>query len=274
MLRRAQPEDEPLPAHAAALDALTDPTHPDKDRTAALTPLLTHVFQSNDNVESRFLQQYDVQGAGAIVTSIVRAVKALVKYQGQLQPQTSTTAAKQFPPGYVLEIFVVWVFETGCSSARTVQHATSKGVLVSSCCSRMCCLRCHSGCVLSAWLRARACHPSCCPISTQRSSVSCSGTAGVWGSPAHRSSSTLLTPAATASSAQASASGTCWQTLLDSCTSSWSKRSSTQGLAMCGRRLWRAPPWGVRLRPFPRMLHEGLLPLLDTTCMLVAGLRG
>lgn len=113
MLQRAQ--GQPLPAHTAALDALTDPTRHDKDRTALLTPLLTGVF----NVHLRFKQLYGVQGASGIVTAITRAKKALVKYgwHGQLQQQTNTTVggagetATQSPPGYVFEIFVVWVFE-------------------------------------------------------------------------------------------------------------------------------------------------------------------
>jgi hypothetical protein len=113
MLQRAQ--GEPLDTHDAALAALTNPRLHIKDRKALLTPLLTDVF----NVELRFKEQYGVQGAGAMVTSITRALKALVKYgwQDQLQQQTATSAgsageaATQFPPGYILQIIVIWVFE-------------------------------------------------------------------------------------------------------------------------------------------------------------------
>jgi hypothetical protein len=90
-----------------------------------LTPLLTDWLA---DVQVRFEAQYGQHGATAIATTVIRAVKAWVKWGLDEQLQTadshgsdSTTATKL--PGYIVEILVVYVFEQRLQQGSLYAHS-------------------------------------------------------------------------------------------------------------------------------------------------------
>lgn len=113
-----------------AVEALTNPNAADRDRAALLTPLMTSVFQhSTDNVNIRSQQEFSLTGAGAMVTSVIRAVKAWVQVcglEGLLLPQSSSSSVDvgvcKYPSSYIWEIFVVFVLES------RLQHCRENGL--------------------------------------------------------------------------------------------------------------------------------------------------
>ena len=90
-----------------------------------LTPLLADWLAS---VQGEFLQQYGQHAAGCMATTVIRAMKAWVRdgLADQLQPPGSSArsagskAAR--PPGFVWEVFVVYVLEQ-----RLMQHKRDAG---------------------------------------------------------------------------------------------------------------------------------------------------
>jgi hypothetical protein len=93
-----------------------------------LTPLLS---QAVKGATDRFAEEYGVRGAGNLVTTVIRAMKAWSKglaLVGALQ-QTATAiqgkTAPAHPPGYIWEIFVLYAFERRLKQCRDEGASTA-----------------------------------------------------------------------------------------------------------------------------------------------------
>lgn len=93
---------------------LTNPAVPVKEREVMLTPVLTGVVTG---IQDSIQREFGLQGAGSLVTTVVRALKAWAPYRPAEPAAGAATAAAagvagqqvQGPPGCVWEIVVIYV---------------------------------------------------------------------------------------------------------------------------------------------------------------------
>jgi len=122
---------------------------PDKAREVMLTPLLTKVVKG---VQVSMQRDYGLQEAGGLVTTVIRAMKAWAKHGFTHEQQHGTSsicsssdgascsctasnpAAGTPPPGYIWEVFVIFVLKqkleqytaeyAGMSAQATARYST------------------------------------------------------------------------------------------------------------------------------------------------------
>jgi hypothetical protein len=142
---------DPPPDWGPLLDMITSPYSTDKENSIVLTLLLSTLLKDAD---SRFLDEYGVRGAGTLVTTVIRAMKAWTKGlssegfdegDGIITQITGLTGAGGLPyflevppedelpeslkqagrtlrnarlPGYVWEVFVLYVLDMRLQQCR------------------------------------------------------------------------------------------------------------------------------------------------------------
>lgn len=132
LIQRAKAEllgEDPPPYRGTLLESYTDPRSDNKEHMSLLTPLLGKLVKG---ATDRFEHDYGVRSAGNLVTTVIRALKAWCKglaLEGAPQPVTAagnpSKKAPAHPPGYIWEIFVLFVLERRLKQCRAEGQAAA-----------------------------------------------------------------------------------------------------------------------------------------------------